>query len=549
MSLFPKKIFGLDDETPTYSLRKITAILAVAGYLMGCEVTTMSPFLTSQVFREYFGCSNSIHEGILVSSNALGAIASCIVCISASKYLSRIYFIQMGAILWLLGCIISSCISSFLFVLMSRLLKGMTMGIYSIVLAVYIGEIYPPHKKGPAIAIIQLSCCIGMLSMYYLCIGTLYFKANIAIRLVWAIETLPAIFLYVFSIWLPESPVWLIDTGSYVTAQFIQNEIAINYNQSHISCKPIPLMSKIDLINKFEKDDKKSASQIGINPRNRQMLMGIVIQLVVNYSGIRIFLYYISHLCELIGLTEKSQYVAASIPYFILVVLSILPIIFIDRINKKMCSLIGSYLISIIMIILSILLRIYRKQVETSDDGDLAVWMMNKTTGTVVITLFFSAVAIYAVTLTSVPWVYTFEILNSSNKVNSMAFCMFAGWSLEYIQVLIQPCLFTSHEWQIFLFFGITTFLFSTICLIAIPDTTGLSSTEVDNLLREHKVHLFKNTRDVCTNVEEQKNEGCVKTEMNFNSSTLSGTFSNITEPIQLYDEEDKGTISIKFDD
>ncbi|CCF57351.1 hypothetical protein KAFR_0C03590 [Kazachstania africana CBS 2517] len=474
--LFPKKLLGLKDEQPTYNLRKITFILAIAGFTMGSEITSLPVFLVSPNFVRYFNYPSPLQQGFLMSSTIFGGFTGCILYGMMTKKFGRVGILQMGTIIWLSGSLLATGVFDLWMIILSRWVKGITMGMYSILLVVYTGELFPNDRRGKIMAIIHLSSSSAMLFMHYLSVFSLSIRSHYSFRLVWGIETIPAIFLYVFSIWLPESPQWLTINGSYAKAQFIQNEIAINYNEKHKNNrKPIPIMSKLDLVDLHSEDTGKKLEW-------RRVLMSIILQLLVQFTGINIILYYITYLCEMIGIPGRIKFLTASIPYFINMVVSIFPITFIDKVSRKFVITIGSVLLSLIMISISIVMKFMGHEVDPINGNESLIWSVNKQGGGIIIGFCFIFVAIFALTLSCIPWVYTNEILGIGVKSRRMSYVMSIGWLSNFIITLLGPIMMTYLKWATFLLFGIVTFSISVLILIIFPDTRNLSREEIDKL-------------------------------------------------------------------
>lgn len=99
-----------------------------------------------------------------------------------------------------------------------RVINGLCVGIESAQVPVYIAEISPPSKRGRLIGMQQWAITWGILIMYYISYGCSFIGGNpssptgwsaTAWRVPWALQMIPAIFLFFMMMLLPESPRWL----------------------------------------------------------------------------------------------------------------------------------------------------------------------------------------------------------------------------------------------------------------------------------------------------------------------------------------------------
>lgn len=97
-----------------------------------------------------------------------------------------------------------------------RVINGLSVGIESAQVPVYIAEISPPSKRGRFIGMQQWAITWGILIMYYISYGCSFIgeqnsrNYNTASwRIPWGLQMVPAIFLFFMMMLLPESPRWL----------------------------------------------------------------------------------------------------------------------------------------------------------------------------------------------------------------------------------------------------------------------------------------------------------------------------------------------------
>lgn len=107
------------------------------------------------------------------------------------------------------SCIISAS-QNIPMLIVGRFINGLSVGICSAQVPVYVAELAPPHRRGLVVGTQQWAITWGILIMFYISYGCSFLEgATISFRLPWALQMIPAILLFFGLFLLPESPRWL----------------------------------------------------------------------------------------------------------------------------------------------------------------------------------------------------------------------------------------------------------------------------------------------------------------------------------------------------
>ena len=90
-----------------------------------------------------------------------------------------------------------------------RIINGLSVGICSAQVPVYISELAPPSMRGRLVGFQQWAITWGILIMFFICYGCSFLSGSAAFRLPWGLQMIPAILLGFSLFFLPESPRWL----------------------------------------------------------------------------------------------------------------------------------------------------------------------------------------------------------------------------------------------------------------------------------------------------------------------------------------------------
>lgn len=467
---------------PTFHPNKILLVLALGGIIMGMDITSLSIFLEDTNFTDTFGIPTPLQQGLLIGSTQLGGLIGCLIYGMLVSKKSRLYMFKLGSILWLNGSLFGIFAKYFWMVIFSRFKKGVSIGIFSILLGAYVTEIYPKTKKGKITGVIQLAYTSAILSTYYVCILLVKMNLKYSFRIAWALEIIPAIGLFISTHWLPESPQWLTLHGDYAEALDIQNKLADVFNQNY-NIPTIPKYNKLEMallygegINKFKYKELFAPNCW------RQTLMGFTLQILVQVSGINILMFYIIYICDMLGLQGNAKIVSASMPYIINMLLTFLPIAYLDHIKRKHLTLGGSFALAAIMYIIGIVMAMHGHKVEPLNGNQTLVWEVDEKGGPVILGCCFFFVAIFSLTLSCGPLLYTNEILPTKAKPKGFALCMAVSWLTNFALTFLGPLMMTYIKWGTFVLLGGLTFIVSIIILLFFPETKDMTVEQIDAL-------------------------------------------------------------------
>ena len=146
------------------------------------------------------GPTSSTQGGIsaaMPGGSFVGALTSGLL----SDRFGRKTSIQIGAAIWCIGSILVCASQNIGMLVVGRFINGLSVGICSAQVPVYISELAPPSKRGRVVGAQQWAITWGILIMFYISYGSSYIDGIAAFRVPWGLQMIPAIFLFIM-VWI-----------------------------------------------------------------------------------------------------------------------------------------------------------------------------------------------------------------------------------------------------------------------------------------------------------------------------------------------------------
>ena len=124
----------------------------------------------------------------MAGGSFLGAIISGLL----TDILGRKRALQIGSIIWCIGSILVCASQNIGMLIVGRFINGLSVGICSAQVPVYVSELAPPSKRGLVVGTQQWAITWGILIMFYISYGCSFMAGNKAFRVPWGLQMIPA---------------------------------------------------------------------------------------------------------------------------------------------------------------------------------------------------------------------------------------------------------------------------------------------------------------------------------------------------------------------
>jgi SP family arabinose:H+ symporter-like MFS transporter len=272
---------------------------ALAGLLFGLDIGVISgalPFIT-----QHFSLTSHQQEWV-VSSMMLGAAGGAICNGWVSHRLGRKYSLMVGAVLFILGSAGSAFATSVEFLLMSRVLLGVAVGIASYTAPLYLSEMATENVRGKMISLYQLMITFGIVLAF---LSDTAFSYSGNWRAMLGILALPAVILFAMVIFLPNSPRWLAAKGLHVEAEEVLRMLRDTSEKARQELNEIRESLRM-------KQGGFALFRANKNVR-RAVFLGMLLQCMQQFTGMNIIMYYAPQIFKMAGFQSTQEQMLATV--------------------------------------------------------------------------------------------------------------------------------------------------------------------------------------------------------------------------------------------
>ncbi|QMV16731.1 D-xylose transporter XylE [Vibrio spartinae] len=383
----------------------LTLVVALGGLLFGYDTAVISGAV--EALQNYFQLT-ATELGFAASSALIGCVLGAALAGYASNRYGRRGALIIAALLFLISAIGSAIPEYYWTFVTYRIIGGIGVGIASMVSPMYIAEVAPPARRGGLVAWNQFAIIFGMLVVYFVnygiaLLGSDNWLNDVGWRYMFASEVIPAILFFGLLFTVPETPRWLALKGRDHEAHGLLK--AMNPQQD---IEPQWQEIKQSLI-KVNRPGIVAAGYLGV------LLIGIMLSVLQQVTGINVFLYYAPAILKSfsdsttdIALLQTILVGAVNLSFTVLAIFTV------DKFGRRPLMMIGAGLMAVSM--LAIGTAAYLNAIGSY----LLVFML-------------MYIAAFALSLGPVTWVLLSEIFPNSVRSRALSIAVFAQWFANFV--------------------------------------------------------------------------------------------------------------------
>ncbi|KAK9327301.1 general substrate transporter [Lipomyces starkeyi] len=471
----------------------IAAFAALGGGLWGFEIASVSGIIGTEQYQSYFGNPLGTRQGVITSSMAGGSLVGALSSSFLGDRLSRKITMQIGAVLWCIGAVIQSASNGVPMLIVGRVIAGLCVGLTSALVPIYQSEIAPRKIRGRVVVFQSFAITCGITVQYFIEYGCSFLDSTASFRLPWAIQIIPAVIFFVGLFWFPYSPRWLASVDRWDEALRV---LALLRTANGDTNNPLVIAEYREIEDQIrcEREEHSNPYRELISRKMRKRVMlSMAVQMWAQLSGMNIMMYYVVYILQSAGIGNLR--LVSSMQYVINMIMTIPPIIWIDKWGRRPALLLGAPILCFWLFLVGGLFKQYGEPNPATDQPNTWIIVGHRSASLAILACLYLGVATFALTWGPVATIYPPEIVPLRIRAKSVSLAAASDWVANYALGLSVPPLLRSVQWRVFFIFGTFNILAFIQVWFTAPETKKRTLEEMDEVF-EHGKPLWKSFFD-----------------------------------------------------
>ncbi|HEX3717252.1 MAG TPA: sugar porter family MFS transporter [Verrucomicrobiae bacterium] len=424
---------------------------AAGGFLFGFDTSVISGVIEYISSPSVYNL-NEVTKGWTVSCIIIGCMAGCVVAGPLSSRVGRKKTLILTALIFLfssLGCALTSHYSSFV---SYRIVAGIAVGAASMLAPIYIAELSPPAHRGKLVSLNLFAIFLGQSMAFY----SNYFLRDVGgvnnWRWMLAVMAVPSFLLFIFLLFVPESPRWLAEKNQMDAALKILTRIN----------GAAEARREFEEIKQTINASKGRLSELLEPGMFRILVIGILLAIFQQVTGINVVMYYAPAIFKSAGFGNESALLQTALMGMVNLTFAVISMFFVDKMGRKPLMIIGSIGMSIAMTLLAL------------------TFITGHAKGYFVLICIMGYLAAFGFSLGPVVWVLIAEIFPNRLRSYAVAIATFALWGANFVVSLTFPYLLKSLKGYSFVIYGSMCVLCLLFVLKYLEETKGKTLEEIE---------------------------------------------------------------------
>ena len=432
----------------------LAAIASTGGLLFGFNTGIISgalPLIQQDWLIDTYTSS------LLVAVLLGGAVVGALIAGQISDGFGRREIITATSATFALGGFGSGLAPSIDWLIASRAAVGLALGAVSVSVPLYIAEIAPARTRGALVSCNQLAITLGILLSYVA--AAIFEGYDHSWRYMFVSGSALAVLLGVTSVWLEESPRWLVWQDDEQEARRVLEELGD---------APDAIDCEIDRIKKaLASEADHSLLSFLRGPGAPMIVTGIGLYFFEQFVGINAIIYFAPTLFGQAGFDGRMVASLATIEIgFLNVLMTLVAMYYLDRIGRKPLLAIGFAGMACSLLASGLIFSAMREASVAQECLALLALL--------------SFIAFFAVSIGPIGWLMISELYPTTLRGRAMSIPTAAHWlfnaivSFAFMPVL--ELLGNGPTFAFFALFGVGGWFF---CKFHTPETKGLTLEEI----------------------------------------------------------------------
>lgn len=400
-------------------LGQVATVATLGGLLFGYDTGVINGAI--QPMTAELGLETS-HIGVVTSSLLIGAAVGALAIGKMADAMGRRVTILFLAALFFFGSITCAIAPGLGILIIGRVLLGLAVGGASTVVPVFLAELAPYEIRGSLSGRNEMMIVVGQLAAFVVnaILGNVWGDHDHIWRIMLAVCAIPAVFLFIGMLRMPESPRWLITKGRKEEAFAILATIR-SEERAAAEVRDIErtLASEETMVSPSISSMLKDKWIVRI------LFVGVALAVFQQLTGINSIMYYGSIVLEEAGFAANAALIANIAPGVIAVIGAFIALWMMEKINRRTTVITGYSLVTIFHLLIG------SSAFWLPEDAAIRPWVL--------LALIVGFVGSMQTFLNVATWVLLSEIFPQQIRAFGMGFTVFCLWSVNAMVAYVFP--------------------------------------------------------------------------------------------------------------
>ncbi|CAA3001261.1 sugar transport 8-like [Olea europaea subsp. europaea] len=393
--------------------------------------------------------------------------------------------IGLASILFILGAIVSGLAPNKALLIIGRILFGIGVGFGNESVPLFLSEVAPMQHRGAVNILFQFFVTIGILVANLVNYAVSSTHPN-GWRIALGLAGVPAVFLFIGSLIISETPSSLIERGKEFEGKEALRKIR-GLDDVESELEQIKLACEI--ARQVKHPYRKLFKRASMPP----LIIRMSVQVFQQFTGINAIMFYAPVLFQTVGFKSDSSLLSAVITAIVNVLSTIVSIVAVDRVGRRKLLLQACMHMFISMVAIGSILLTHLKPTGSLDKGLAAVVV-------VLVCLF---VMSFAWSWGPMGWLIPSETFPSETRTTGFAFAVSANMLFTFIIALAFLSMSCNMRAYIFFFFAIQILIMGLFVVFLLPETKGVPiDCMTERVWKKHPVWKKFMGKEVVKNYE-----------------------------------------------
>lgn len=424
-----------------------TFVAGLSGLLFGYDTGLIADVQTTVMAK--FGFS-AWQWGAIVSVTVIGAFFSALLSGLLIDRYGRRNTLRWVAVGFVVGSFVLVVATGFYSLFFGRLIIGMSIGVASYAAPLYIAELAPSSMRGALVLVNGMTITGGEALAFLMGYGVMSHNHD-GWRFVFATAIIPAVLLLCGMIYMPCSPRWLLRCGDDIEALRVLKQLRVCHSIASNELKQIKKTIVTGLTTQRCVNPKRLLSK----PMRILFLIGVVLGIGQQFSGINTIMYYGPHIFQLAGFgAETSAIFATFIMGLVNMVGTMVALLFVDWLGRRRLLVVGLVICAVALVVVASIFH------SSQHHPDLLFISM--------LTYIFA----YALSIGSLFWLIIAEIYPLPVRGLAMSVVTAVQWLANFVVALLfLPVLARIGASLVFYLFSVSCAVVAIFSYYCVPET------------------------------------------------------------------------------